>query len=52
MNIELYTTARGKSPVEDYIDQQPKKDQAVILAILEAGYITCFQEENTKDTKK
>ncbi|RLA61575.1 MAG: type II toxin-antitoxin system RelE/ParE family toxin [Epsilonproteobacteria bacterium] len=35
MRIEFYTTPRKRSPVTDFIDKQPKQDQAVILAVLQ-----------------
>ncbi|MBL6990568.1 MAG: type II toxin-antitoxin system RelE/ParE family toxin [Bacteriovoracaceae bacterium] len=42
MDIEFYETSSGRSPVTDFIDKQPKRDQAVILAVLndisEEGY--------------
>ena len=35
MNITFYETASGRSPVTDFIDEQPVRDQAVIVASLE-----------------
>ena len=35
MEIIFYTTSLGCSPVTDFIDKQPKGDQAVIAASLE-----------------
>jgi phage-related protein len=35
MDIKFYETIRKRSPVTDFIDAQDKKDQAIILAVLE-----------------
>lgn len=35
MRIEFYETSSKRCPVTDFIDKQPKNDQAVILAVLE-----------------
>jgi len=34
MKIEFYLTKSGRSPVTDFLDKQPIRDQAVVLAIL------------------
>ena len=35
MDIRFYETLRKRSPVTDFIDSQDKKDQAIILTVLE-----------------
>ncbi len=35
MQVSFYETARGKSPVTDFIDKQSKKEQAVLLAVIQ-----------------
>lgn len=35
MKIEFYETSSGRSPITDFFDKQPKRDQAVILAVLQ-----------------
>ena len=35
MKVTFYETASGRSPVTDFIDKQPAKDQAVIVVALE-----------------
>ena len=35
MKIEFYETSSGRSPVTEFIDKQPKREQAIILAVLE-----------------
>ncbi len=34
MDIKFYETARKRCPITDFIDSQDKRDQAVILAVL------------------
>lgn len=35
MEIEFYQTPRKRSPVTDFIDSQDKRDQIIILSVLE-----------------
>lgn len=35
MNIEFYQTLRKRSPVTDFIDSQDKRDQTILLTVLE-----------------
>ena len=35
MDIEFYQTLRERSPVTDFIDSQDKRDQVIILSVLE-----------------
>lgn len=35
MLVSFYETILGRSPVTDFIDKQPARDQAVIVAVLE-----------------
>lgn len=35
MDISFYVTTSGRSPVTDFIDKQPHRDQAVIVVVLE-----------------
>jgi len=35
MFVSFYETNSGRSPVTDFIDKQPAKDQAVVVAVLE-----------------
>lgn len=34
MEIVFYQSSRGRSPITKFLDEQPKRDQAVLLAVL------------------